>query len=92
MLIISRISYYYFSMKSVMSLPTSKIIPLLAKVVDPTSTPSHCSKSLGYDCRIMPFIDVEAKECIEHVSDREEGMEDGKGSYANSMHGYKMIH
>ena len=37
----------------------------------------------------MPFVNVESKECIEHVSDtkEEEGMEDNKGSYGASMHG-----
>jgi hypothetical protein len=36
----------------------------------------------------MPFIDVESKKCIEHVSDtkEEEGMEDNKDSYGASMH------
>ena len=58
------------------------------KVVGPTSTPSHYSRSLGYDRCILPFIDVEAKECIEHVSDKKEkGMEDDRGSYKVSMHG-----
>ena len=40
--------------------------------MNPTSTPSHCSRSLGFDCHIMPLIDVETKECIEHVSEQEE--------------------
>ena len=36
----------------------------------------------------MPFVYVKAKECIEHVSDKEEeGMEDDKASYKASMHG-----
>ena len=63
----------------------------VTKVVGPTSTPSHCSRSLGYDHCILPFVDVEAKECIEHVSDKEEeeeeGMKDNRGSYKVSMHG-----
>ena len=78
-------------MKNVMSLPNCIINPLHAKavtkVVNPTSTPSHCSRLLGYDHRILPFVDVEAKECIEHVSDKEEeGMEDYMGSYGACMH------
>ena len=48
-------------------------------MLDPTSTPSHCSRSLGYDHHILPFIDFDVEECIEHVSDKEEErMEDGK--------------
>ena len=74
-------------MKNVMSLPTCIIIPLHAKVVDPTSTPSHDSRSSSHDRCHLLFIDVEAKECIEHVSDKEEGIEDNKGSYGASMHG-----
>jgi hypothetical protein len=60
-----------------MSPPTCITIPLnakaITKVMDPTSTPSPCSTSLGYDLRTMPFVDVKAKECIEYVSDQEEG-------------------
>jgi hypothetical protein len=74
-------------MNNVMSLPTCIIIPLHTKVVDSTSTSSHCSRSSGYDRCHLPFIDVEAEEYIEHVSDKEEGMEDNKGSYGASMHG-----
>ena len=57
----------FFKMKNVMSPPTCRIIPLHAKaatkVVDPTSTPSHHSRSLSYDRRTMPFIDVERGVC-----------------------------
>ena len=64
-------------MRNVMSPPTCIIIPLNAmavtKVMDPTSTPSHFSTSLAYDLRIVPFVDVKATDCIEHVSDQEEG-------------------
>jgi len=75
-----------------MSPPTYIIIPLHSKVVDPTSTPSHCSRSSSYDCRILPLLDVmakaKAKGCIEHFSDQEEeGMEDNKARYGASMHG-----
>ena len=36
----------------------------------------------------MPFVNVEAKKCIEHVSDKEdEGMEDDRGSYGALMYG-----
>ena len=42
----------------------------------------------------MPFVDVKVKECIEHVSDKEEeeeeGVEDDKGSYKASIHGTTM--
>ena len=63
-----------------MSSLTCIIIPLHAKVVtkvmDPTSTPSHCRRSSDNDCCIPSFIDVEAKKCIVHVKDKEEeGME-----------------
>ena len=66
------------------------IIPLHAKVVtkvvDPTSTPSHYKRLSGYDCHILPFVDVEAKECIEYVIEKEEeGMEYNNGSYGASM-------
>ena len=61
-----------------MSPSTCIIIPLHAKIVakgmDPTSILSHYSKSLGYDCCAMPFVDVKVKESIEHVSDKEEGI------------------
>ena len=75
-----------------MSPPTCIIIPLhtkaITKLVDPTSTPSHYSRLSCYDHRIMPFIDDEMKEGIEHVSDKvsENGMEDDKDSYEASMH------
>ena len=59
-----------------MSFPTCIIIPLHAKVVtkdvDLTSTSSHYSRLLGYDHCILPFVSVEAKECIEYVGDKEE--------------------
>ena len=82
----------FFKMNNVILPPTCIIDPLHAKavtkVVDPTSTPSHCSRLLGYDHRIMPFINVEAKECIEYVSDKEEeGLEDDRGSNGALMHG-----
>ena len=59
------------------------------KVVDPTSTPSHYSRVLGCDRHIMPVVNFEVKEGIEHVCDKqeEEGMEDNKGSYGASLHG-----
>ena len=75
---------FFFWMKNVIFPPTCIIIPLHAKavteVVDPTSIASHCSRLLGYDHHILPFVDVEAKECIEHVSDKEKGMEDKRGN------------
>ena len=43
---------------------------VVTNVVDPTSTPSHYNKSLGYDHHIPLFINLEVKECIEHVSDK----------------------
>ena len=75
-----------------MSPPTCIIIPLHAKavrkVVNPTSTSSHCSRSSYHDLCILPFVDVEAKKCIERVSDKEEeGMDNDRGSYGASMHG-----
>ena len=81
-----------------MSPSTSIILQLhvkvLTKVANPTSITWHCSWLSGYDCCIiMPFVDVEAKECIEHVSDKEgegtenDGMEDDRGSYRASIHG-----
>ena len=69
---------------------------VVTKVVNPTSTRSHCSWLSGYDCRIMPFVDVEGQECIEHVSDKEvesmenDGMEDNRGSYRASIHGFTL--
>ena len=47
-----------------------------------TSTPPHCNRSLGYDRRILPFVDVKAHvQCVEHVSDSElvEKMEEDRG-------------
>ena len=78
-----------------MFLPTCIIIPVhakaITKVVNPTSTPSHSRRSSGYNRCILPSIDVEARECIEHVRDKEEGMEDNRGSYGASMHGSTLI-
>lgn len=79
-------------MKIVMSPPTCMVIPLYAKavtkVVNPTFPPSHCSTLSSNVCCILPFVDVEAHECFEHVSDKEnEGMEYIRGSYKASMHG-----
>ena len=49
---------------------------------------SHCSRLLGYDHCILPFVDVKAKECIEHISGKEvEEREDNKGNIKASMHG-----
>ena len=59
---------------------------VVTKAVDPTSTPSHYSRSSGYDHRVMPFLDVEAKKCIEHVSDKEEGMNNDSVNFRASMH------
>ena len=79
-------------MKNVISPSTCITIRLHAKavtkVMDPTSTPPHCTRSLGYDCHILPFVDVKVKECIEHVNDKEEekGMEENRDSYGVSMH------
>ena len=41
----------------------------------------------------MPFVDVEARECIEHVSDKEdeEGMNGNRSSYGALMHGPILI-
>ena len=74
------------------SLPTCIIILLHAKfiamVVDPTSTSSHYSRSSYYDRHILLFVDVEVKECIKHVSDKEEEeTKKNRGSYIASMHG-----
>lgn len=52
----------------------------VTKVLNFTSTSPHCSWSLSYNSCIMPFIGVEAKECIEHVGDKEEEIEDDRGS------------
>ena len=63
-------------------------VKAITKVVDLTSTPSHCGRLLAYDYHIMPFVDVKVKECIKHVSDKEEdGVDDDIGSYGASMHG-----
>ena len=81
------------NMRNVMSPPICIIISLhvkaITKILDPTSTTSPCSKSLNYDRRIMSFVDVKTKECIEYISDKkeEEGMKDDRGSYGASMHG-----
>ena len=63
---------------------------VVTKVVDPISTRSHCSRSSIYDHCIPPFIDVDAEECIEHVKDKEEGLDDDRGSYRASMHGFTL--
>ena len=59
-----------------MSLSTCIIIithaNVVTRVVYPTSTPSHCSRSSSYERHILSFVDVEAKEFIKHVSDKEE--------------------
>ena len=55
--------------------------------MDPTSTQSHYSRSVGYDHCILPFINVEVNKCIEHVSDKKEGTEDNIGSYGASIYG-----
>ena len=39
--------------------------------MDPTSTPSCGSRWTSFDCRIMQFVDVDTKECIERVRDKE---------------------
>jgi hypothetical protein len=80
------------TVKNVMSPLTCIIIPsytkAVTKVVDPTSPPSHYSRLSSNVCRILPFVDVEAKECFEHVSDKDnEEMENDRGSYRPSMHG-----
>ena len=68
--------------------PTCIIIPFHAKVVNPTSTPSHHSRSPGYDRHILPFVDVEAKECIEQVNEKKGGGdEDDRSVYKACMHG-----
>lgn len=61
----------------------------VTKVVAGMSTPSHHSNLLGYDRHVLPFIDVEGEECVEHVSDKEdeEEMEDNRRSYGASIHG-----
>ena len=67
-----------------MSPPTCIITPLHAKVVtkivDPTSTPSHYSRSLSYNRHILPFMNDKAKECIKRVSDKKVGIEDDRVS------------
>ena len=43
---------------------------------------------MGYDCHIMPLIDVETKECIEHVSEQEEeGMKGNEPLHKGSLLG-----
>lgn len=63
-------------LKFLMSILVCKIIPshakLVTRILNPTSTPSHHSQLSSYDRCIMPFVDVEAKECIEHISDKGE--------------------
>ena len=75
-----------------MSPPNCISIPLHAKavtkVVDPIPTPSHCSKLFGYDRRILRFLDVKAKECTEHVIDKQEGTEYNKGSFGASKYAW----
>ena len=73
-----------------MSPPTCIIIPLHAKVVrkvvDPTSTPSNCSSSLGYDCHILSFVDVEGGvywTCQWQI----QGNEDDRDIYETCIHG-----
>lgn len=54
-------------MKNLTSPPICITIPLHAKVtkvVDPSSTSSHCIMSLAYDPRIMLFVDVDAKDIV----------------------------
>ena len=58
--------------------------------MDPISTRSHCSRSSIYDHCIPASVDVDAKECIEHVKDKEEGMDDDRGSYGAPMHGFTL--
>ena len=61
-------------MKNVVVLPSCIILPLHAKVVTKVGMqPQHH--------RILPFVDVMTKKCIELVSDKdeEEGMEDAWG-------------
>lgn len=41
----------------------------------------------GNERHILPFVDVKLKERNEHASEKEEGMEDNRGSYIVSMHG-----
>lgn len=73
-----------------MSPSTCIIIPSnakpITKALNPTSTPSHCSWSSSCNHCILLFLDVQAKECIEHASDKEEEIEDDRGSYGVSMH------
>ena len=38
----------------------------------------------------LTFVGVKGKECIEHVSDKEKKMEDNRGSYGASMHGFTL--
>ena len=82
------LSLIFSKNKNVISSPTCIIIPLHAKlvtkVVDPTTTPSHHSRLCH---EFLPFVDVEMKEGIKHVSDREEGMEENNCSDGASMHG-----
>ena len=67
--------FCFLKLKNVMSPSSCIITPLRAKVVtkvvDPTSTSSHYSRSSGYDCHILSFVDAEVKECFEHVCDKE---------------------
>ena len=89
----NHVVFSFYEMENVVFPPCWIILPLHAKavtkVVATISTPSHHSNSLGNDHHIMPFVDVEVEECIEHVSDKkeEEGMEDDRRSYGASMHG-----
>lgn len=72
--------------ENVISSPTWMIFPLyveaVPRFVGATSTPPHCNRSLGYDRRILLFVDVKVHvQCIEHVSESElvEGMEEDRG-------------
>jgi hypothetical protein len=65
--------------------------PITCKVChkgfDPTLAPSHRSWLSSYGHCILPFIYVEANNCIEHVREKEDEIEDDRGSYGTSMHG-----
>ena len=71
-----------FLMKNGMSPPTCIIIPLHAKVSQRFwIQPQHHHMVVCHWVMIVASchsLDVEANECIEHVSDKEEGMEDNR--------------
>ena len=74
--------FIYFKLIIECDVPIPLHAKAVTKVVNPTSTSSHYNRSSDYDIHILSFVIVEAKECIEHVSDKEEeGMDNDRGSH-----------